>query len=59
MQAGHCTIADTLLIEGEQVASRSAHLDLPLAVRLGAGIPLLPDQEPAVSRQGEGLAGSR
>ena len=52
VQAGHCTIAATLLIEGEQVATRSAHLDLPLAVRLGAGIPLLPDHEPAASRQG-------
>ena len=50
VQAGHCTIAATLLIEGEQVATRSAHLDLPVTVRLGAGIPLLPDHEPAASR---------
>ena len=52
VQAGHCTIAATLLIEGEQVATRSARLDLPLAVRLGAGIPLLPDHDPAAPRQG-------
>lgn len=51
VQAGHCTIAATLLIENEQVATRSAHLDLPLAVRLGVGIPLLPDHEPAAPRQ--------
>ena len=50
VQAGHCTIAATLLIEGEQVATRSTHLDLPLAVRLGAGIALLPDHGPAASR---------
>jgi hypothetical protein len=51
VQAGHCTVAATLLIEGEQVATRSARLDLPLAVRLGAGIPLLPDHDPAAPRQ--------
>jgi hypothetical protein len=53
-QAGHCTVTATLLIENEQVAARSAHLDLPQAVRLGAGIPLLPDREPAAPRQGGG-----
>ena len=52
VQAGHCTIAAALLIENEQVATRSAHLDLPLAVRLGAGIPLLPDHGP--HRKAEG-----
>jgi hypothetical protein len=57
VQTGHCTIAATLLIEGEQVATRSAHLDLPLAVRLGAGIALLPDHGPAASRQGGGWRG--
>ena len=57
VQAGHCTIAAALLIENEQVATRSAHLDLPLAVRLGAGIPLLPGHEPAASRQGGGWRG--
>jgi hypothetical protein len=57
VQAGHCTVAATLLIESEQVATRSGHLDLPLAVRLGAGIPLLPDHEPAASRQGGGWRG--
>ena len=54
VQAGHCTVTATLIIESEQVATRSAHLDLPLAVRLGAGIPLLPDHEPSAPRQGGG-----
>jgi hypothetical protein len=57
VQAGHCTVAATLLIESEQAATRSAHLDLPLAVRLGAGIPLLNHHEPAPPRQGEGWRG--
>ena len=57
VQAGHCTVTATLLIEGEQVATRSGHLDLPLAVRLGAGIPLLTHHEPAPPRQGGGWRG--
>jgi len=42
IQSGHCTITATLMVEGEQLASRSGHFDLPLIVRLGAGLPLLP-----------------
>jgi hypothetical protein len=57
VQAGHCTVAATLLIESQQVATRSARLDLPLAVRLGAGMPLLPDHEPAAPGQGRGWRG--
>jgi hypothetical protein len=57
MQAGHCTVTATLLIESERVAARSAHLDLPLTVRLGAGIPLLPDHELAAPRQSGGWRG--
>jgi len=57
VQAGHCTVAAALLIEGEQVATRSGHLDLPLAVRLGAGIPLLHDHEPGAPRQDSGSRG--
>jgi len=57
VQAGHCIVAATLLIENEPVAARSARLDLPLAVRLGAGVPLLSDHEPAAPRQDGGRRG--
>lgn len=41
VQSGRCTVAVTLMVEGERVASRSARFELPVLVRLGAGLPLL------------------
>jgi hypothetical protein len=47
--SGGCEITGTLAAEGRQLAQREAQFQLPLLVRLGDGIPLLPsDREPAV-----------
>lgn len=45
VHAGDCDVAATLAAEGRQLAKREAHLQLPLLVRLGGGIPLLHDIE--------------
>jgi len=42
VQSGHCDITATLAIEGAEVVTRQAHLELPGAVHLGHGIRLLP-----------------
>jgi hypothetical protein len=42
LQSGHCDITATLGIEGAEVVTRQAHLELPGAVPLGHGIRLLP-----------------
>jgi hypothetical protein len=42
LQSGHCDITATLAIEGAEVVTRQAHLELPGAVPLGHGIRLLP-----------------
>jgi hypothetical protein len=47
--SGGCEITGTLAAEGRQLAQREAQFQLPLLVRLGDGIPLLPSgREPAV-----------
>jgi hypothetical protein len=43
IQAGTCDITGTLKIADTQVARRKKSLDLPLAIRLKQGIPLLDD----------------
>jgi len=43
--SGGCDVTATLAAEGRQLAKREAHLQLPLLVRLGGGIPLLHDIE--------------
>ena len=45
VHAGDCDLTATLAAEGRQLAKREAHLQLPLLVRLGGGIPLLHDIE--------------
>ena len=42
IQSGRCTVTAALMVEGERIASRSAHFDLPMIVKLGTGLPLLP-----------------
>jgi hypothetical protein len=42
LQSGHCDITATLAIEGAEVITRHAHLELPGAIPLGDGIRLLP-----------------
>jgi hypothetical protein len=42
VRSGRCTVAVTLMVEGERVASGSARFELPVMARLGAGLPLLP-----------------
>jgi hypothetical protein len=41
VHAGDCDLTATLAAEGRQLAKRQAHLQLPLLVRLGSGLPLL------------------
>ncbi|HEX9359029.1 MAG TPA: hypothetical protein VF933_35130 [Streptosporangiaceae bacterium] len=41
LQTGTCDVAGTLAAEGRQLAKREAHLELPLLLHLGDGIPLL------------------
>jgi hypothetical protein len=45
VQSGDCTITATLIVEQQQVATRSAHFDLPLVISIGTGIPLLLSHE--------------
>jgi hypothetical protein len=45
VHSGDCDLTATLAAEGRQLAKREAHLQLPLLVRLGGGIPLLHDIE--------------
>jgi hypothetical protein len=45
VHAGDCDVTATLAAEGRQLAKREAHLQLPVLVRLGGGIPLLHDIE--------------
>src|SRR5262245_5920177 len=45
VHAGDCDVTATVEAEGRQLAKREAHLQLPLLVRLGGGIPLLHDIE--------------
>ena len=46
---GHCDVTATLAIENQQIASRSVRFELPGAIRLGAGLRLLPAEEYAVT----------
>jgi diguanylate cyclase (GGDEF)-like protein len=41
LHSGNCDISATLLAEGTEVASGREHVDLPVVVSLGQGIPLL------------------
>jgi hypothetical protein len=41
VSGGSCDVTATLAAEGSQLAKREAHLQLPLVIRLGDGIPLL------------------
>jgi hypothetical protein len=45
VHSGDCDLTATLAAEGRQLAKREAHLQLPLLVRLGGGIPLFQDIE--------------
>jgi hypothetical protein len=45
VHSGDCDVTATVAAEGRQLAKREAHLQLPLLVRLGGGIPLLHDLE--------------
>jgi hypothetical protein len=42
LQSGHCDITASLAVEGADVVTRQAHLELPGAISLGKGIRLLP-----------------
>jgi hypothetical protein len=41
VHSGDCDLTATLAAEGRQLAKREAHLELPVLVRLGSGLPLL------------------
>jgi hypothetical protein len=41
VHAGDCDLTAALAAEGRQLAKREAHLQLPVLVRLGSGLPLL------------------
>jgi len=45
VHAGDCDLTATLAAEGRQLAKREAHLQVPVLVRLGSGLPLLHDLE--------------
>jgi hypothetical protein len=45
VHSGDCDVTATLAAEGRQLAKRETHLEVPLLVRLGGGIPLLHDIE--------------
>jgi hypothetical protein len=47
LHSGSCDAACSLLIDGCR-RERKARLELPLAVRLGSGVPLLPDDTRAI-----------
>jgi hypothetical protein len=50
VHSGDCDLTATLAAEGRQLAKREAHLQLPVVVRMGSGLPLLHDVEaPPVS----------
>ena len=46
--SGSCDFACSLTIDKYRVAERKARLELPLVVRLGSGVPLLPDDKRAI-----------
>ena len=50
--SGHCDVTATLTLEGADIVTKQAHLDLPGAISLGQGIRLLPaeDYPPGPSR---------
>jgi hypothetical protein len=41
LHSGACDVTATLAAEGRQLAKREAHVELPLVLHLGDGIPLL------------------
>jgi hypothetical protein len=41
LHSGACDVVASLAAQGRQLAKREAHLELPLLVRLGNGVPLL------------------
>ncbi len=45
LHAGDCDVAGTLSAEGRRLAMREAHVQLPLLLRLGDGIPLVHKNE--------------
>lgn len=45
LHSGDCAVAGTLAAEGHQLATRAAHIQLPLLMRLGDGIPLVRKEE--------------
>jgi hypothetical protein len=45
LHSGDCDVAGTLSAEGRQLAKREAHVQLPVLVRLGDGIPLVRKDE--------------
>lgn len=45
LHSGHCDIIATLALEGTDIVTRRAHLDLPGVISLGQGIRLLPAQD--------------
>jgi len=48
LDSGSCDLACSLAIDGDRLAERTACLQLPLVLRLGNGIPLLPDDKRAI-----------
>ena len=53
LSSGGCEVTGTLAAEGRQLAQREAQFQLPVLVRLGDGIPLLPSgREPASGQDG-------
>jgi hypothetical protein len=51
LSSGSCDLLCSLTVDRYRVAERMANLDLPLVVRLGSGIPLLPDEGPTIPSQ--------
>ena len=56
---GHCDVTATLAIEDQQIASRSMRFELPGAIRLGAGLRLLPAEEYAAAARPRAGAAAR
>jgi len=56
LHSGHCDVTATLAIDGSDVVTRQAHLELPGVIQLGQGIPLLAAHDyPAGARQDPGI----
>lgn len=51
VHTGYCTVTATLGLEGVQVISRQGRLDLPGAVRLRGGIPLLAEARTSADQE--------